>query len=132
MISRLEFSTRSHRDQHADGLLDRFGSRRFDSHGAQRLAAASIASYSCRDELSSLAGFCNLKPSFNRVPQGRFRGSRLTETDMGTGFTLARVLPSLRVLPVLPSCSTPLRNGKAASLEGACWVKIMSFEIFTP
>ena len=44
------------RDKHADGLLDRFGSRRFDSHGAQRLAAASIASYSCRDELSSLAG----------------------------------------------------------------------------
>ena len=55
MISRLEFSTRSHGDQHADGLLDRFGSRRFDSHGAQRLAAASIVSYSCRDELSSLA-----------------------------------------------------------------------------
>ena len=56
MISRLEFSTRSHGDQHADGLIDRFGSRHFDSHGAQRLAAASIASYSCRDELSSLAG----------------------------------------------------------------------------
>ena len=56
MISRLEFSTRSHGDQHAGGLLDQFGSRRFDSHGAQRLAAASIASYSCRDGLSSLAG----------------------------------------------------------------------------
>eukprot|EP00966_Prymnesium_polylepis_P065735 1525129-Prymnesium_polylepis.3 len=33
---------------------------------------------------------------------------------MGTGSTLARVLPALRVLPVLPSCSPPLRNGKAA------------------
>ena len=56
MISHLEFSTRSQGYQHADDLLDRFGSRRFDSHGAQRLAAASIASYSCRDGLSSLAG----------------------------------------------------------------------------
>ena len=57
---------------------------------------------------------CNLKPSSNRVPQGRFCESRLTETDLGTGSALARVFPALRVLPVLPSCSTPLRNGKAA------------------
>ena len=57
---------------------------------------------------------CNLKPSSNRVPQGRFRGSRLTETDMGTGSTLARVLPALRVLPVLSPCSPRRRNRKAA------------------
>ena len=57
---------------------------------------------------------CNSKPSFNRVPQGRFRGSRLTETDMGTGSTLARVLPALRVLPVLSPCSPRWRNRKAA------------------
>ena len=36
----------------------------------------------------------------NRVPQGRFHGSRLTETDMGTVSTLTRVLPALRVLLV--------------------------------
>ena len=56
----------------------------------------------------------NWKPSFNGVPQGRFRGSRLTETDMGTGSTLARVLPALRVLPVLSPCSPRWRNRKAA------------------
>ena len=44
----------------------------------------------------------------------RFRGSRLTETDMGTGSTLARVLPALRVLPVLSPCSPRRRNRKAA------------------
>ena len=49
-----------------------------------------------------------------RVPQGRFRGSRPTETDMGTGSTLARVLPALRVLPVLSPCSLRRRNRKAA------------------
>ena len=73
---------------------------------------------------------CNLKPSSNRVPQGRFCGSRLTETDMGTGSALARVLPALRVLPVLPSCPPPLRNGKAAGR--GMLVKIMSFEFSTP
>ena len=57
---------------------------------------------------------CNLKPSSNRVPQGRFRGSRLIETDMGTGSALARVLPALRVLPVLSPCSPRRRNRKAA------------------
>ena len=116
-ISRLEFSTRYHGDQHADGLLDRFGSRRFDSHGAQRLPAASIASYSLVTVAamsSARSPGCNLKPSFNRVPQGRFRGSRLTETDMGTGYALARVLPALRVLPVLSPCSPRRRNRKAA------------------
>ena len=75
---------------------------------------------------------CNLKPSFNRVPQGRFRGSRLTETDMGTGSTLARVLPALRVLPVLSLTMFTAAAQREGSPRGAHWVKITSFEISTP
>ena len=57
---------------------------------------------------------CNLKPTSTRQPQARFCGNRLIARDRHAVSALAHVHSALRVLPVLSSCSPPLRNGKAA------------------
>lgn len=68
---------------------------------------------------------CILKSRSTRQPQGHFFGSLLIDTDQHTNPTLASVHSALRVLPVLSSCSPPLRNGKAA--KKAHWVIKTSF-----